>query len=396
MGDLRRIQRRLRISPRPGASDFQVHGEFVVAAATPGLVARALQRRLDQLYSAAIRRFAAVPDRADIACLWAASLAAGDVPGPYWALLTHPTVDERLRMRAFGEVHMLSHLVGAANHADLRRLMLLESERDALADRLAQAKRRLAEQERDLHRLVREHAAEVQGLSRRADATAAVCRQLAAAEARIIELERGEAVARLGQELAVRTEALARADRELGTQRAEIALLVAEMARLRQQLDHRDAAAAALTRECRAIEALLAAQLTSDGTPCGNAGGDSNGGGGAPALGGRRIVYVGGLTGLVPHLRSLVERAGGVFHHHDGGIEDQACRLEALLEPGAAVFCPVDCVSHDASQRAKRACRQRAAAFVPLRTASLSAFAAGLSRLDPGPPAAPGRYRPAG
>jgi hypothetical protein len=37
---------------------------------------------------------------------------------------------------AFGEVHMLSHLVGAANRADIRRLCQLEQENAELRERL--------------------------------------------------------------------------------------------------------------------------------------------------------------------------------------------------------------------------------------------------------------------
>ena len=49
-------------------------------------------------------------------------------PGPYWALLTHPTANKDLIGEAFSDVHMLSHLVGAANRADIRRLQELERE----------------------------------------------------------------------------------------------------------------------------------------------------------------------------------------------------------------------------------------------------------------------------
>ena len=44
------------------------------------------------------------------------------MPGPYWALMTHPRSTPALMVRAFGEVHMLSHLAGATNRADIRRL----------------------------------------------------------------------------------------------------------------------------------------------------------------------------------------------------------------------------------------------------------------------------------
>ena len=42
------------------------------------------------------------------------ALEHGEIAGPYWALLTHPVTDNRLVQQVFGDVHMLSHQVGAA------------------------------------------------------------------------------------------------------------------------------------------------------------------------------------------------------------------------------------------------------------------------------------------
>jgi chromosome segregation ATPase len=46
----------------------------------------------------------------------------GDVPGGFWATLTHPRCDAALRDRAREEIHMLSHQIGAGQRADLKRL----------------------------------------------------------------------------------------------------------------------------------------------------------------------------------------------------------------------------------------------------------------------------------
>ena len=77
---------------------------------------------MDRRHAAAIKAFAAVLDESSLETQWQAALAAGAIPGAYWALLTHPCCSRRLVMRAFGEVHMLSHLVGASNRADIARL----------------------------------------------------------------------------------------------------------------------------------------------------------------------------------------------------------------------------------------------------------------------------------
>src|SRR5262249_31546224 len=52
--------------------------------------------------------------------------------GAYWATLTHPAATRAVIRDAFGDVHMLSHLVGA----DIRRLCELEEENAELRARL--------------------------------------------------------------------------------------------------------------------------------------------------------------------------------------------------------------------------------------------------------------------
>jgi hypothetical protein len=71
-----------------------------------------------------------------VRALWADAVRRGEIPGAYWATLTHPAATQAIVREAFGEVHMLSHLVGAANRADIRRLCQLEAENAALQARL--------------------------------------------------------------------------------------------------------------------------------------------------------------------------------------------------------------------------------------------------------------------
>ena len=55
------------------------------------------------------------------------------ISGPYWAALSHPNIDYETTIRIYSDVHMLSHLVGSSNRADIARLSELELE---LADAL--------------------------------------------------------------------------------------------------------------------------------------------------------------------------------------------------------------------------------------------------------------------
>ena len=129
----------------------------------------------------------------------------------------------------------------------------------------------------------------------------------------------------------------------------------------------------ALNTECDALESMLESGID-------NAGDGAAESGRAVDLCGRRVAYVGGRTGIVGHFRALVERLNGHFIHHDGGIEDHEGKLGRILGQADVVLCPVDCVSHRASLRAKRFCKRTAKPFVPLRSAGLSSFVTGLRR----------------
>jgi len=94
------------------------------------------------------------------------------------------------------------------------------------------------------------------------------------------------------------------------------------------------------------------------------------------------LLYLGGRTGAVEQLRQIAERAKADFFHHDGGIEQGIARIDPLVEGCDAVFCPIDCISHSACQRAKALCRKLGKAFVPLRSSGASTFERALAALN--------------
>ena len=80
-------------------------------------------------------------------------------------------------------------------------------------------------------------------------------------------------------------------------------------------------------------------------------------------------------------LRGIAEAFNATFVHHDGGVEDAPQRLDSLLPSVDCVFCPVNCVSHDACLRAKKICQKLNKPFVPLRSSGQSAFRKALQSL---------------
>src|SRR6476646_565736 len=141
--ELRHVLGQLKASDMQAAGEHDLHSFGVGLAGKRELGAKLLQKALDRRHERAIKAFAAAHDTEALRSLWTDALHKGDIPGAYWAVLTHPLTDEALIKLAFGDVHMLSHLVGAANRADIRRLRELEAENAGLTDELRRARQQI-------------------------------------------------------------------------------------------------------------------------------------------------------------------------------------------------------------------------------------------------------------
>lgn len=344
-GELRQLFAKLDFADARTATDHTLHARAVAAAGKSDVAGKLLNKMLDKRHEAPIKRFSRAATVEEVRALWVEALESGDIPGAYWAVFTHPATDRPLLNEVFGEVHMLSHLVGMSNRADIARLRVLERELGARDEKIARQEARLQQQALD-------KAAQVA----RIEQLEAELRRSAGRvnTAPIVPADDGEALKdRLADEqerahtLAARCDELARTLRE---SEARVAML--------------GSVAAALAQENAALEA--AAALLSD-EPEEAA---------APDLSGQTLLYVGGRPKLIEQLRLFTGRCGGELIDHDGGIEDKAGLLPGLISQADIVYFPVDCISHRAAEQVKRVCRQLGKPFVPLRSASLASFIA--------------------
>jgi hypothetical protein len=88
----------------------------------------------------------------------------------------------------------------------------------------------------------------------------------------------------------------------------------------------------------------------------------------------RSFLYVGGRDCQVAHLRAIASNFGAELIHHDGGLREAVSRIDTVLPSVDCVFCPIDCISHDACLRVKTGCKKFGVAFVPLRNGSKSSL----------------------
>jgi hypothetical protein len=123
LADLRSFARKLNVRTVPGYSvDYQLHGLFVKEAEHDNKPGKMLNKLLDKRHALSIRKVRAMKEEYELRDFWAKSLDDGDIPGPYWAVLSHPSNSEELGEQMFADVHMLSHLVGASNQANISKL----------------------------------------------------------------------------------------------------------------------------------------------------------------------------------------------------------------------------------------------------------------------------------
>ena len=345
--ELRRLLVRLGVHGADAADSHAVHQLGVILAGNPEAGAKHLQKLLNRKYKTALNQFAKAKDSVALSTLWDDASKRGDIPGAYWAVLTHPAATEEFVKRVFGEVHMLSHLVGAANRADIRRLRKLEEDNAALAATIERQQKQLRDGFTSRDEVVR-----------RLQAMVAQKTQAEAAEDRASEQAKGATDA-LADEKRLRDEVARRerAETQLGTLAAKHDEMARRLQGAEQELE-------ALRSELRSTESQIATLLPTVGeAPTG-----------AVDLSGLTILYVGGRTHQIPRLKGFVERVNGKFLHHDGGIEHSSTLLPGLLSRANAAVFPIDCVSHDAAARIKRACSQMRKVCLPVRTSSITSL----------------------
>jgi hypothetical protein len=350
--ELRKLLTKLSLAP-PASTDHELHSIAVNLAGRHDKAAKLLNKVLDEGHRIAVNQFARASTECEVRLLWREAVRRGEIPGAYWATLTHPAATPVIIRDAFGEVHMLSHLVGAANRADIRRLCQLEQQNAELQARLAkqQVAFRDAMVTRDttIRELQQALAGQVASEPAKPDEHAAVLHQL------IADLER-----RLASEARRRdvlAERLSSAKAEISEQRAARSNVERENATLRRELEGVEASMPLACGADNGRTGLLHSRL--DGVT---------------------LLYVGGRTHHIAQLRAIAEKSGATFVHHDGGIEHHLNLLTGLAGQADLVVFPVDCISHHAAQLAKQLCRQAGKRFIPLRSASATCLLAALQR----------------
>ncbi|MBV2121665.1 MAG: DUF2325 domain-containing protein [Candidatus Thiodiazotropha sp. (ex Ctena orbiculata)] len=348
--DAKRLLRQSGIMLEAKASDFDVHVTLVHAAGEKARVTKNLQKLLDKRFGRHIKKLAKVSSAPELRQHWEQALADDEIPGILWAILTHPLLTRPLSDQIYGEIHMLSHLSGRSHRRALARIPILEAECDELN-----------------HTLTKQRTTNEAQLEER--------------DERIKALE--SQVTKLRQELSYDKEEQVSPDsmalnERLERQQRHNEWLTQSLATTRQELDEQTTHLLALNELLEETRDQLQQSESNLTQLIEHFNGEHQQESAVPNLTGRKVVYIGGRRSLAPHLRSVVEGCYGSFIHHDGGLEDSRANLDQKLTGADVVFCPIDCISHDACLRVKRSCKRNNTQFIPLRSSGVSSLLNGL------------------
>lgn len=330
------------------ADDYEVHVGAVTECGSRNRLSEALQKELERRYAAVLLRFRAAKTSGQVAALWRTALVNGDVAGAFWAGLTHPRCTAELEEQMCRDLHMVQHQAGACVRADLSRFNATLADNARLAQDLHKAQHRAAALLADKSADAELHAAQLMRLRAQSVGKDSMIDSLKAELAQLRAAIPGlETRAKLA-------ERLAQMDERERAMRNHIAELKLELATAQTA-----APATAPDDTRQVVEHVMKMPLS---------------------LNDRAVLCVGGRSGNVATYRELIEREGAQFAHHDGGLEDNANRLDASLAAADLVICQTGCISHSAYWRVKDYCKRTGKRCVFIDNPSISSLARGLEQ----------------
>lgn len=353
--------------------DYDLHIAFVSSIGQRSPASIVLNKYLDKKYQRHIDQATRAKTELARFQLWEQAVASGEVAGTYWALATHPEASAELLFYIFGEVHMLSHLLGGSVRVDMQELHRLKQRNQQIEQRLKAASdiahKTINSKEQEIQQL----QTQLLKLKQENAALLADSRELAELKNNPLNIKLQSQLNKLTashEHLHVRLERT-EANAAIWQQRATEEAIRTQT--LTQQLDK-------LAPEKQALEHTLASLLeiqhpddkVGDCDTCLNHKAD---------LCGQCVLYVGGRNGQHSHFRQLVEHYNGRFLYHDGGREDSYQQLANTVCRADVVLCPLDCVSHAAMYTVRQHCEDNAKKIIFIPHASLSSFNKGLDEV---------------
>ena len=362
--ELRTIAEHDNSSTWQNFNDYDLHKAFVnLASDKDSKITRGLQKRLDRKFSGIIKEIGNFPEQI-LSGVWEKAIDSGDIAGAFWTLVSHPSLTTDLLDKIYGDVHMLSHLSGASLRTDVKNNGALKEKIDKISKELDNLRSERNHQSISLGK-------KINVLNQKLKQTLEENRRL---KNQFREYKKKTEVGGYKKEDFIRvTNDLAMA--RLNNERFQVKLTRAnqEISSLKSETDHIRAELSKSKKEQLSLETLIQRILENS-----NESNDTPSAVSRLDLKSCQVLYVGGLGGLSAQFRAIVEQSNGLFRYHDGGMEDNKNTLSSAIAKADVVFCPWNCISHNAIKKIKRQCARESKKVHYLHRASISAFVDGL------------------
>ncbi|MBC3880242.1 DUF2325 domain-containing protein [Undibacterium sp. LX40W] len=340
------------------ADDYEIHVGAIAECNERNRISEILQDDLDRRYARTIKQFRTAKTQEALVQMWIEAIYQGDVAGAFWAGLTHPLCDIRIQEGMCRDMHMLQHQAGATIRADIVRFNALLEENAILSREIGRFQERHTRQ-------IQEKTQDIENLQK----TIVLMRaELIGKDSTIDYLNKDLQEIRLTVPELANRQKLQQKLKEAHSRNEELDEQIREL-KLRLQTQQRRHTA----EPCSEIPRQERAQESSESRihrtiPI------------ALHLQQKNVLCVGGRSGNVASYRDLIERVGGHFAHHDGGMEDSPSKLDSSLAAADLVICQTGCISHNAYWRVKEFCKRTGKQCVFVENPSVSSLARGLEQ----------------
>lgn len=341
------------------ADDYEIHVGAITECAQRNRLSELIQTDLDKRYAASIVLFRSAKSPHAVRTLWLKCISRGDVAGAFWAGLTHSQCDSLLQEAMLRDMHMLQHQAGACVRADMHHYKQVMEENAILSRELGKIQERST-------RMMQEKTQEIEKLNE----------QLMQQRAENINKESVLAFLREDMQKLIAANQHVKTHQRLQDKVAhmrahqqnleeKIHLLRVQLTQAQEELTCKNAAFQVVEQELSTAKTSTQ-NKTIHSFPI------------TLYLDKKNVLCVGGRSSSVPTYRNLIEKVGGRFAHHDGGIEDNQNLLEASLIAADLVICQTACISHNAYWRVKEFCKRTGKRCVFVENPSASSLARSL------------------
>ncbi|MCF6204749.1 MAG: DUF2325 domain-containing protein [Methylococcaceae bacterium] len=364
MDEVRRLLRSFRLNIDNDCS-YEIHTTIVTLISFKDYPSKKVQSYLDKKFKSALQKTRKM-NADELKEEWKRVLNNGELIATFWAVISHPCTNEKMKKYFYGDIHMLSHMSGASNRADLKRLKSLEQshkEFNSEAQTQQVKYQKLQATNIDLQKSIQLQTEKIDDLVNQVSA-------LSNANEHLMVLNDVNKCKQLISQIEKLSYKIIFQENEMVKSHNKVAQLEKVITGLNRQANNYQKTITVNKNEIEHLQYLLS-KNQEEGECLFK----------TPGLCGQCILYVGGKSNLIPHYRELVEEKDGAFIHHDGGLEKNTQDLSNSLKRADLVVFPSDCISHEAYWKIKRTCKKQQKPYKYLQSAGLHSLSNMLDKI---------------